>query len=191
MANTLESMLQSASARLRYTASNRYPLTACNYFALFGARLLGFSKISEMHLLSAHLTAVNEGGSNFPYIAGDTKKDFHTLTFEKGYGTADLLQSVPRIGPLTIVVKGPGQTVEGVFYTRRAVMQELVLSELNAAASALLIQRMTFAYSTLKKADNLQRDLAKRAPSDGRAANRAAMQTAAAQNRKASERNGR
>lgn len=190
MATTLESMLQSSS-KLRYAPSGRYPLTACHYFALFGSQLLGFSKISEMHLHSAQLTAINEGGSNLPYIVGDTKKDFHTLTFEKGYGTADLLQCVPRIGPLTIVIKGRYQTVEGVYYTSRAVMQEFVLSELNAASSELLIQRMTFAYTILKKADTLKQDLAKSAPKTDRDSTRAATQAAAAQNRKATGQNSR
>lgn len=191
MTSTLESMLQSAASKLRYTPSGRYPLTACNYFALFGPRLLGFSKISELHLHASQLTAINEGGSNFPYIVGDTKKDFHMLTFEKGYGTADLMQYVPRIGPLTVVVKGRYQTVEGVYYTNRAVMQDLVLSELNASTSELLIQRMTFAYSVLKKSDSLRQDLAKYVPQNDRASNHAAVQAAAAQNQKATERNGR
>ena len=191
MSSTLESMLQSASPKLHYAPSGRYPLSACHYFALFGSQMLGFSKISEIHLHSAQLTAINEGGSNFPYIVGDTKKDFHTLTFEKGYGTADLLQCVPRIGPLTIVIKGRYQTVEGVYYTNRAVMQEFVLSELNAASSDLLIQRMTFAYTVLKKADSLKQDLAKSAPKTDRDSARAATQAAAAQNRKAAGQNNR
>lgn len=130
---------------------SEYPVIGNKYYVILGTFITSFSKVSGIVLKSSQLTAVNEGGSNKPYIMRDIKKDFNTMTFEKGYGTLDVMDMINKITVLTVLIKGNSGEITGVYYTDRAVVQKIELSQLEANTSQPLIQSMTIAYNSLKK----------------------------------------
>lgn len=130
---------------------SEYPVIGNKYYVILGTFITSFSKVSGIVLKSSQLTAINEGGSNKPYIMRDIKKDFNTMTFEKGYGTLDVMDMINKITVLTVLIKGNSGEITGVYYTDRAVVQKIELSQLEANTSQPLIQSMTIAYNSLKK----------------------------------------
>lgn len=130
---------------------SEYPVIGNKYYVILGTFITSFSKVSGIVLKSSQLTAINEGGSNKPYIMRDIKKDFNTMTFEKGYGTLDVMDMINKITALTVLIKGNSGEITGVYYTDRAVVQKIELSQLEANTSQPLIQSMTIAYNSLKK----------------------------------------
>lgn len=140
---------------------NEYPIISNGYYVVLGTILTSFSRISGITLKSSELKPVNEGGSNKPYIFRDTKKEFNTITFEKGYGTLDVMELIDELNTMTIIIKGNDKSVQGVYCTDRAVVQTVTLSDLEASESKVLIQSMTIAYNTLKKSDKAMNDLKK------------------------------
>jgi phage tail-like protein len=132
-----------------------YPLNNNNYVVVFGKYTMGFSKISGIALKSSEYSAINEGGRDTPYILPEQTKKINTITFEKGLGTSNLMSIVNKINLLTIIIRGSDQSIKAVYYTDRAFVENINLSDLNANASEVLIQTMTVSYNTLKKVDNI------------------------------------
>lgn len=134
---------------------SEYPANSNKYYVALGTFLTSFSKVSGINLKSSQIVPINEGGSNKPYLFRDTKKEFNTITFEKGFGTIDVMSMVDKVSVMTIIIKGNDNSIKGVYYTDRAIVQSVSLSDLDALKSEPLIQTMTVAYNTLKKADKI------------------------------------
>ncbi len=131
--------------------SDSFPVLSHRFYVIFNNQIeMHFSKISEMTLKASHITPFNEGGANKPYFLRDYQKTLNTLTLEKGFGTLDVLNMMHKVHDMTIVVKQSDGTVKSVFYARRAVVQDVKLSELTGATSQVLIQKMTIVYNNFQ-----------------------------------------
>lgn len=132
-----------------------YPMLSYQYDVILGGVLTSFSKISGMVLKSAEVTAVNEGGRNQPYLFRDSRKNIHTMTLEKGYGTLDLLELSNKVIDVTILLRKQDLSIVQAYATSYAVVQEIKLSDLEASDTKVLIQSMTVAYTILSPAKNV------------------------------------
>ncbi len=138
--------------------NNEYPIQSNSYFVIFGTSITSFSKISGITLKSSDVIAITEGGSNKPYLLKQAKGDFNTITFEKGYGTMELMsmaKGLKTANIMMIIIKGPDKAIKAAYYTDRAMVKNITLSDLDAEQSRPLIQSMTVVYNELKKADDL------------------------------------
>lgn len=147
--------LIAASLGLNLGNFSEYPTNSNSYFVALGSFLTSFSKVSGIVLKSSSLISINEGGNNKPFILKDVKKEFNTITFEKGYGTMDIMNLIDKINMMTIIIRGNDKSIKGIYYTDRAMVSSITLSDLNANSSEPLIQTMNVAYNTLKKSEKL------------------------------------
>ncbi len=137
-----------------------YPFIANSYVVSFGSVVASFSKISGISLKITEYMAMNEGGSDAPYILLDQSKNFNTITFEKGLGigfqesaSTDMLQFVEeiRIRDMLLIIYGNTPEEKKAYYTDTAYVKDIVLSDLNATSQEVLIQSMTIVYDVFKE----------------------------------------
>ncbi len=141
--------------QLQLGQQQAYPMLSHQYDVILGGVLTSFSKISGLVLKSAEVTAINEGGRNQPYLFRDSRKNVYTMTLEKGYGTMDLLELSHKITDVTILLRNQNGHIVQAYATSYAVVQEIKLSNLEAADTKILIQSMTIAYTKLAVAKNV------------------------------------
>ncbi|MDD3569869.1 MAG: hypothetical protein PHY44_02055, partial [Lachnospiraceae bacterium] len=130
--------------------SQDYPIGSMNYFVILGTSILSFSKISGINLYNTKTMAVNEGGMLEPYIVEEPNNELNTLHFEKGYGTANVLDMIPNAKAMILIIKGQNNEIKGAYQTSRMMVKDVKLSDLDASKSAVLIQNMTISYTSLK-----------------------------------------
>ena len=137
-----------------------YPFIANSYVVSFGSVVASFSKISGISLKITEYMAMNEGGSDAPYILLDQSKNFNTITFERGLGigfqgseSTDMLQFVEdmRIRDMLLIIYGNTPKEKKAYYTDTAYVKDIVLSDLNATSQEVLIQSMTIVYDVFKE----------------------------------------
>ncbi len=137
-----------------------YPFIANSYVVSFGSVVTSFSKISGISLKTTEYMAMNEGGSDVPYILLDQSKNFNTITFERGLGIGfqgstltDMLQFVEKIKirDMLLIIYGNTPEEKKAYYTDTAYVKDIVLSDLNATSQEVLIQSMTIVYDVFKE----------------------------------------
>lgn len=133
----------------------QYPLLSYQYDVILGGYLTSFSKITGIVLQSSEVVAVNEGGRNQPYLFRDSKKNFHTMVLEKGYGTVNLINFYDKVTDVTIILRNQQGNIVQAYSTSYAVVQEIKFSDLNASTTEVLIQSMSIAYTTLSESKDV------------------------------------
>ena len=137
-----------------------YPFIANSYVVSFGSVVTSFSKISGISLKTTEYMAMNEGGSDAPYILLDQNKNFNTITLERGLGIGfegstltDMLEFVKnkKIRDMLLIIYGNTKEEKKAYYTDTAYVKDIVLSDLNATSQEVLIQSMTIVYDVFKK----------------------------------------
>lgn len=155
MAGSITTSLLSKALGLNFGNLNDYPTVSNGYYVALGSFLTSFSKVSGIVLKSSEITAINEGGSNRPFLLRSQKRDFNTITFEKGYGTLDIMNLINKVTVMTVIIKGNNGSIQGIYYTDRCIVQSVSLSDLEAGESKPLIQTLTVAYHTLKRQEQM------------------------------------
>lgn len=149
----------------KLSRKEKYPFIANSYVVSFGSVVASFSKISGISLKMTEYMAMNEGGSDAPYILLDQSKNFNTITFEKGLGmgidfqetkTTDMLQLIEkmRIRDMLLIIYGNTPKEKKAYYTDTAYVKDIVLSDLNATSQEVLIQSMTIVYDVFKESQD-------------------------------------
>jgi len=132
-----------------------YPVLSNKYFVIMGASIFSFSKISGINLYSANVKAVNYGGIDEPFLIYEPNNNFNTLKLEKGFGTANILELADKVKTFILIIKGDDNSVKGIYYTNKMMVKNIVLSDLDAGKSNVLIQTMEIAYISLRTSKKL------------------------------------
>lgn len=134
---------------------NEYPVSNMNYFVIFGASKISFSKISGLTVIKNETKGVLEGGVKEPYITTKGSTDLSTMVLEKGFGTVDVnamvTSSVAR--SMILIIRGEGNAIKGAYYTDRMVVKSLELSDLDAMKPGVWVQKLSISYTTLNAID--------------------------------------
>lgn len=134
-----------------------YPVTASRYLVITNTSILGFSRITGLMLRSSDILAINEGGTERPYLVRQTQSSYNTLTLEKGFGTYEVMRAMAKMNYLLIIIRDHSGYMKGAYYLDDAIIKDVSLSELDAKSSNVLIQSMTIAYHSLKRQDKLMK----------------------------------
>lgn len=134
---------------------SEYPVMSSRYLVLTNSSILGFSKVSGLTLKSTNILALNEGGTERPYLVRQQQGEHKILMLEKGFGTYEVMTAMRNMRYLMILIRDAKGAMQGAYYLDDAVIKDVTLSDLEAKSSNVLIQTMTIAYHSMKRQDKL------------------------------------
>ncbi len=135
-------------------ADSAYPFPGYNFCVYLDALKIGFRSVSGLTIKKDSYTAFHEGGDNFSLaLHREERKEPNRLVLSKGVGAFNPAKSISKVAVLLLVVHDEHHTPIHAYYFTGAYVEQVVVSDLDAEQSRVLIDTATIIYDSATEVD--------------------------------------